>query len=187
MPMTLKYRKELYDKIKLKYPEVTVSADQLEELGFFTAPASTRFHGAYEGGLFDHSLAVYNRLAAITLNNHLTWKRDCSPFVVGMFHDLCKCDQYIELPFDAETAFKEGEVHKYSHNDELLLEGHGAKSVMLLAQHMALTEEEVLCIRYHMGAYEIDGWKGFDQAIRKYKNVLWTHQADMLASKVDGI
>ncbi len=187
MPMTLKYRKELYDKIKLKYPEVTVSADQLEELGFFTAPASTRFHGAYEGGLFDHSLTVYTRLADITLDNHLTWKRDCSPFVVGMFHDLCKCDQYIEIPFDTMAALKGEEPKKYERNEDLLLEGHGTKSIMILSQYMSLTEEEVLCIRYHMGAYETNDWKGFDRAIRKYPNVLWTHQADMLVSKIDGI
>ena len=44
----------------------------------------------------------------------------------------------------------------------------------------------MLCIRYHMGAYEKDGWNEFDLAIRKYPNVLWTHTADMYASKVKG-
>lgn len=48
---------------------------------------------------------------------------------------------------------------------------------------MRLTEEEELCIRYHMGAYETDDWDGFDKAIRKFPNVLFTHTADMYASK----
>lgn len=50
---------------------------------------------------------------------------------------------------------------------------------------MELTEEEVLCIRYHMGAYETKDWAGFDLAIKKYPNVLYTHTADMLASKLE--
>ena len=32
----------------------------LEKSDFFTAPSSTRFHGAYKGGLLVHSLNVYN-------------------------------------------------------------------------------------------------------------------------------
>ena len=34
----------------------------METTDFFTAPASTRFHAAYEGGLLDHSINVYNVL-----------------------------------------------------------------------------------------------------------------------------
>ena len=30
----------------------------LENSDFFTAPASTKFHGDYEGGLWEHSLKV---------------------------------------------------------------------------------------------------------------------------------
>jgi len=51
----------------------------------------------------------------------------------------------------------------------------------------SLTEEEILCIRYHMGAYNCDDWEGYDKAIRKYPNVLFTHTADMYASKVLGL
>ena len=62
--------------------------------------------------------------------------------------------------------------------------GHGADSVQKLKLVMDLTEEEELCIRYHMGAYETTDWKGFDAAIKKYPNVLFTHTADMYSSKV---
>lgn len=55
---------------------------------------------------------------------------------------------------------------------------------MLLSQFMTLTEEEIMCIRYHMGAYEKDDWVQFDLAIKKYPNVLFTHTADMYASKL---
>ena len=147
----------------------------LKENGFFTAPASTKYHGAYEGGLFDHSLQVCKRLIGLTLDNSLVWQRKESPVIVGLFHDLCKIDQYIKLD------------GAYEYNTKVLLKGHGAKSIMLLSQFLTLTEEEIACIRYHMGAYETEEWDEFDRAIRKYPNVLWTHHADQLASKIDGV
>lgn len=159
----------------------------LNDSGFFTAPASTKFHGAYEGGLFDHSCAVTHRLVELTENNGLRWQRNESPFIVGMFHDLCKCDQYVKkLPGPAALGL-EYEKPVYEYNEQTILKGHGSKSVMILSQFINLTEEEMLCIRYHMGAYEKEEWAEFDMAIRKYPNVLWTHMADMLASKVDNI
>lgn len=163
----------------------------LEEDGFFTAPASTKYHGAYEGGLYDHSECVFKYLSRLTENNNLIWQRPESPFIIGMFHDLCKCDQYKKvggtvLMFQGQELSRPEGYH-YEFNNSTLLKGHGPKSIMILSQFINLTEEEMLCIRYHMGAYETDEWDEFDKAIRKYPNVLWTHMADMLASKVDDI
>lgn len=39
--------------------------------GFFTAPASTKFHGSYEGGLFDHSFNVVMTLIELTTKLNL--------------------------------------------------------------------------------------------------------------------
>ena len=59
---------------------------------------------------------------------------------------------------------------------------------MLLSQFYALTEEEIMCIRYHMGAVcPNEEWNDDTRAVRAYPNVLWTHQADMLASHVEGV
>ena len=55
---------------------------------------------------------------------------------------------------------------------------------MMLSRFINLTEEELFCIRFHMGAYEKENWAEYDRAIRAYENVLWTHTADMYASKV---
>lgn len=159
--------------------------DYLLTKGFLTAPASTKYHGNYNGGLFDHSWSVMNTLIDLTTDNKLEWRRPESPIIVGLFHDLCKCDQYREVKPGLDLEYEDAPVYEY--NDKLLLKGHGDKSVMILSQFMRLTEEEVLCIRYHMGAYEKEDWSGFDLAIRKYQTVLWTHHADMLASKVKGV
>lgn len=62
------------------------------------------------------------------------------------------------------------------------------ESVMLLSQVYTLTDEEIMCIRYHMGAFtDKDEWNDYTRAVRNYPNVLWTHQADMLASHVAGV
>lgn len=165
--------------------------DFLTNQGFFKAPASTKYHGAYPGGLYDHSYRVYEQLLWLTGNLDSEFNRAESAFIIGMFHDLCKIDQYTMIIDDPGkimfgSSDPEGMVFHYEYNKELLLSGHGDKSVMMLSQFMQLTEEEMLCIRYHMGAYEKDDWTGYDLAIRKYPNVLLTHTADMYASKVDG-
>lgn len=146
--------------------------DWLVNNRFKTAPASTKYHGNVKGGLYRHSCKVTEELVRLTIKLDLEWQRKDSPYIIGMFHDLCKIDQY------------EKNEDGYEYNSNTLLTGHGDKSIMLLSQFMTLTEEEMLCIRYHMGAYFKDDWTGYDMAIKKYPNVLYTHTADMLASKL---
>lgn len=152
--------------------------------GFFSAPASTKYHGDYEGGLFDHSFTVMNILVELSAKNNLKWQRAESPFIVGMFHDLCKIDQY---RIDNSEPYTVGEATRYEYRTDTDFKGHGDKSILLLCQHMKLTEEEVMCIRYHMGTFtEKDEWRDYTNAVHRYANVLWTHHADMLASHVCG-
>lgn len=157
-------------------------ADYLTVNGFYNAPASTKYHGNYAGGLFDHSFAVMNFLVELSAKNNLKWQRAESPFIVGMFHDLCKIDSYVPV-LDGDKV-----VVGWEYNSDTPIKGHGDKSIILLSQHLTLTEEEVLCIRYHMGAFvEKEEWRDYTNAIHKYPNVLWTHHADMIASHVVGI
>ena len=151
--------------------------DWLKSNGFFVLPASINHHGNYEGGLFDHSLAVATELQRMTKANKLTWENPRSPLIVGMFHDLCKSDQY---SFDCHGG--------YEYDATTLFPGHGETSVMLLAQNMQLTPEEVVCIRWHMGAFDDkSNWDYYSRAVKVYPNVLWTHTADMVASQVQGV
>lgn len=152
---------------------------EFEKIGFFTAPASTKFHGAYEGGLFDHSLEVTKSLVNLTEKLGLKWERPQSPYIVGMFHDICKCDIYV---WDIETD-------KYKYNNDQIIPGHGEKSIIMLQKYIVLTDEEIACIRWHMGAYETDPkmWEYYGRAIETYPNVLYTHTADMIASRIVGV
>ena len=151
--------------------------DNLDDVGFFTAPASTKYHRNWEGGLFDHSYQVALKLVDMTAKMKLRWDDNRSPILVGFLHDICKCDAYIKTMYGS-----------YSYNKKQTLAGHGDKSVILLQSLMRLTEEEILCIRYHMGAYEGENvWSNFGESISRYPNVLWTHTADMYATHVIGV
>lgn len=156
----------------------------LYRIKFFTKPASLNHHLNVEGGLFEHSLRVTETLIDLTEKLGLKWQNERSPFIVGMFHDICKADNYSTSKLIDLTSDEESVEQKFIWNTCQVIKGHGDKSVMMLAPYFQLTEEEMLCIRYHMGAYETEAWEQFDKAILKYPTVLWTHTADMWASKV---
>lgn len=171
-----------------------VSVDMLDWLvqeGFFVKPAAIKHHGNYTGGLFDHSLEVMEDLVEMTQKFGIPWSRPESPYIVGMFHDVCKLDDYCDSNASDVVVMGSGSpVSKnpvWTYNEDKILTGHGDKSVMMLSQFINLTEEEMLCIRFHMGAYVTSDWDAFDKAIRKYQSVLWTHTADMYASKVQDV
>lgn len=153
--------------------------DDLKKNGFFTSPASTKYHNAFEGGLFEHSRNVVQVLVMLTQDNKLMWQRPESPYIIGMFHDLCKIDAYWHRPGTFSDKW-------YEHNSRALLKGHGDKSVMLLSQYCQLTLEEILCIRYHMGAFvdQREEWNDYIRAVQRFDTVLWTHHADMIASNL---
>lgn len=166
--------------------------DILVGWGFFDAPASISHHGNVPGGLVQHSSHVAEILMNLTQQNKLVWQRPESPAIIGFLHDLCKCDNYIcivdEEPiemFGGNT--KGGKVH-WEHNPEPQFAGHGDKSVMMASTLLQLTEEEMNCIRYHMGAFTDKAeWAYYTRTIHRFPNVLWTHQADMMAAHIVGV
>lgn len=159
-----------------------VLSNFLDELGYFTAPASVGHHGNYIGGLYDHSKQVATELQNLTNKLGLRWDHSSSPFTIGILHDLCKCDDYV---LDDNGT--------WIYNKNKLLPGHGDKSVMLAQQVMSpiqggITDEEMYCIRWHMGAFDDkENWSCYSAAVKVYHNVLYTHTADMIASQIIGI
>lgn len=183
-----KFKKELSFHFREKAPlEIEHIVGRLQLEGFFTAPASTKYHGNYEGGLFDHSCAVAKALVRLDVRNNLTWFLPRSPWLVGMFHDICKIDRYKRevIGWAGDTPIY-GDCYEYT--DDTLYKGHGDKSVILLASYFDLSPEEVACIRYHMGAFtDREEWKHYTRAIHDFPNVLWTHHADMIVSHIEGV
>lgn len=154
--------------------------DWLDSIGYFDVPASLKHHGNYNGGLFDHSYTVTKHLLRMWTWEGLTDLK--SSIIVGMFHDICKVDDYI--PNDRDYL----NYKPWRSNPNKVLNGHGEKSVILISNWLTLTEEEMLCIRWHMGAFDSpENWDFYNRAVKKYPSVLLTHTADMMASQVDRI
>ena len=67
----------------------------LEQTDFYTAPASTRFHGNYSGGLVEHSLNVYKATKQLA-NQHQELNISAESIAIAaLFHDLCKANLYV--------------------------------------------------------------------------------------------
>lgn len=123
---------------------------------FFTAPASTRYHGAYEGGLLEHSLNVYHCLADYVERERVkeTYKLNPSAESVALtalLHDICKVNFYKTDYRNAKNEQGVWEKVPYYTIDDKLPYGHGEKSVYIISGYMRLTREEAFAIRYHMG------------------------------------
>lgn len=155
---------------------------------FFTAPASTRYHGAYEGGLLRHSLNVYECLVQYLARERVkeTYKLNVSDetaAIVALLHDVCKVNFYTVSYRNAKDE-KTGQWEKvpyYSINDTLPY-GHGEKSVYMVSGFMRLTREEAMAIRWHMGFSGIEDKNTIGRALEKYPLAFALSVADMEAS-----
>ena len=158
----------------------------MEGTDFFTAPASTRFHGAHEGGLCSHSLNVWKRLRDGCAVKGYSPE---SIAICGLLHDLCKANFYKVSTRNVknEQTGKWEKVPFYQVEDRFPY-GHGEKSVWLIERFMRLTVEEAAAIRWHMG--------GFDDAVRggsyaasgafeEWPLCVELHIADLRASYLD--
>ena len=168
--------------------------EDLDAWGFFTAPASAKGHGAYPGGLLEHSLNVYDaaveaRKAMIVLRPDLEddLKAD-SIAIAALLHDVCKSDLYrlVKKKRRNEVGQYE-EFEQYEIHDENFPVGHGEKSVILLLQSgLDLKDDEICAIRWHMGPWNMSGddEKFYRQAGKATPLQPLIHAADTLASAI---
>ena len=123
---------------------------------FFTAPASTRFHGNYEGGLLEHSLNVYDCLCDIMKRPRIKEVygieySEESIAIAALLHDLCKINFYNVAFRNVKNDMGKWESVPFYTIDDSLPYGHGEKSVYIISGYMRLTRDEAFAIRYHMG------------------------------------
>ena len=151
--------------------------DKLKAIGYYDAPASKGHHLAVKGGLVRHSLNVTRRLVDLTDTMDVDWSRDESPYIVGMLHDLVKCQCY-RLTLDGET-------YRYV---QPKWPGHGVASVMIATTELGiqLNPDEAAAIIYHMGAFGLVGraLEEFDAALKVFAGpIIATHTADWSAAR----
>lgn len=186
--------KEKFIEIYEKYIKREGAKDLLEYLkktDFFVAPASTQFHSAYEGGLCEHSINVYNRFLNSVLNEYgkeyLTDDKMETIAICGLLHDICKIDTF---KVDYRNKKVDGNwvsVPYYTVEDNLPY-GHGEKSVYIISGFMRLTREEAMMINWHMGGFDArvrGGAYGLSEAYYKFPLAVILHTCDMLATYLD--
>ena len=145
----------------------------LENSDFFEAPASTRYHGNFKGGLLEHSMKVYEILKTKVEDNDSTK-------IVALLHDICKTNFYKVDYRNAKNARGEWEKVPYYAVEDTIPYGHGEKSVMMLTEYIKLTNEEKYSIRWHMGFTEPKELYGtLGEAYKKYPAALLLHEADL--------
>lgn len=160
----------------------------LEKEDFFTAPASTRYHGAYEGGLLRHSLNVYECLIDYLARERVREKYEMSfseesAAIVALLHDICKVDFYTVSTRNAknEETGQWEKVPYYTINDTLPY-GHGEKSVYMISGFMRLNRDEAMAIRWHMGFSGIEDKNMIGKALEMYPLAFALSVADMEAT-----
>lgn len=154
----------------------------LESTDFFTAPASTRFHGAYEGGLLEHSLNVYEAFQKLFGQDG----DDADSVVLcTLLHDVCKAGFYKTEMRNRKNEHGQWEQVPFYTVDDQFPYGHGEKSVYLIERFVRLKTEEAVAIRWHMGGFD-DAVRGGSYALsgafEKYPLALRLYMADMYAS-----
>ena len=152
---------------------------------FFTAPASTRYHGAYEGGLVEHSLNVYDCLAdmASRLKDRYGIEySDESIAIAGLLHDICKVNFYKTSYRNVKDETGRWQSVPYYTIEDTLPYGHGEKSAYIVSAYMRLTRDEAFAIRYHMGFSGTEDPGNVGRALEMFPLAYATCCADMEAA-----
>ena len=171
--------------------------EALEEMGFFTAPASANHHLNVEGGLLEHSLntckaalAIYEGLKPLDPSMEKEVRRD-SIILSSLLHDVCKSDIYKRSVKKRKNKVGQWEdVEGYSVSYKNFPMGHGEKSViLLLCNGLSLYDDEMLAIRWHMGAWGInmnsfEDQRCYDTSRKLYPLVSIIQAADGLAASI---
>ena len=171
--------------------------DVLEELGFFNAPASTRFHLNFEGGLLVHSLNVCDLaidIRELLLKKNIGLEKDIpmdSVIITSLLHDVCKADVYkstVKMRKNSLGVWMPEKGYDVDYSGFPL--GHGEKSVFVLLKNgFHLTDAEIVAIRWHMHAWDLpfqsyELISNLNAAKKKYPLLNLIQAADGLAAHI---
>ena|ERR1035437_6748453 len=162
------------------------------ETDFFTAPASTKFHSNFDGGLVEHSLNVCEY--ALHLFNYTIQRKPEyeymreSIILCAIFHDVCKVNTYVKEEKYFKDKNNKWQTYLGYNVDDKFPMTHGAKSVYLLNQFIKLKNEEALAIEHHMGmscvAFQSLNRYAYEKAV-EHPLVKIIQSADMVAGCVE--
>lgn len=176
---------------------------KLSSSDFFTAPASTKYHAAYRGGLCDHSLNVYYNMCSLVKSKHLEEKiSEDSIAIVALLHDMSKINSYIlgarNKKVYSDCGSKHDELGKFdwvsemeyiyvADEDRFIFGNHEETSEFMIRTYIPLTYEESAAILNHHGGMGWDSCQGniASKVMAKYPIAALLHTADMLSVYID--
>jgi hypothetical protein len=165
-------------------------ADYLSDsTDFFTAPASTRFHNNFSGGLAQHCLNVYENFKSLLEIKGVEMSED-SIIICALLHDLCKCNTYVVETRNRKN--EQGQWEKYNiwatNKDVDIPLPHSSRSIAIIRKFIKLSIKEELTIFYHMGPYGGEDYEYRNMlkaANEKYPQTVLFYVADTIASYLD--
>lgn len=157
--------------------------DWLDNSDFKVAPASSRYHNCFEGGLLAHSINVYNecikqkdliRLFNIPID---------SIIIASLLHDICKVNYYKTEMRNVKVNGQWVQQPFYIVEDMFPI-GHAEKSIIIAQNFIKLNEVEIAMIRGHMGGFVSDQYFNVSALNNKYPEAIILQHADMVATYV---
>ena len=187
--------KETFEKIyteNIKREGADKLLEYIRKSDFYTAPASSKYHGNYEGGLLEHSINVYNRLIKILKDeygeNYTEKYSNETLAIVALLHDLCKVHYYKTEYRNVKNERGEWVKAPYFAVNNTFPFGHGEKSVFMINTFMRLSGEEAMAINWHMGGFDDrvrSNPNSMGESFKIYPLCLFLHIADLTATYVD--
>jgi hypothetical protein len=160
----------------------------LENSDFFTAPASVKYHGSYDGGLSEHSLNVWHLLTEKNRYYSLGLPED-TVAITALGHDVCKINFYGKETKNVLKGKKDNgygkQINDWQEEEVVIVKdqfpmGHGEKSVITLLRFIQLTDLEIAMIRWHMGGYVAkDEYRDLNNAVDMYPQIVALNAADL--------
>ena len=198
----LQNKQEYIDLIKSISREFDKDAfiTMLEETDFFEAPASSKYHNAFPGGLCEHCINVYKRLSE--LNTLLSLKLDEDSIIIAsLCHDLSKINYYMPSVRNEKVYSQSGSKHDELGNydwvstrtysvkptsQRFIYANHEVTAEMITKSYIPLTYDESIAILHHHGGMSSDCAQDNLGEIFNYSSLaLCLHLADMIASFIN--
>lgn len=155
---------------------------------FFTAPASSKFHNNFEGGLLAHSLNVYANFKKLLEMKNVELAED-SIIITALCHDLCKANYYLKEQRNRKVDGKWESYDFWGTNKSPACPlPHSSRSIRLLRNCIPIKFEEELIIYYHMGPFggEDYEYRNLLQDVNeRYPATLLFYTADLISSYLD--
>ncbi len=189
---------EKLEALKKEYIDLLISTGRkgIKELieyletrtDFFTAPASTKFHNNFEGGLLEHSLNVYENFQIMLDAKGVQMDED-SIIICALLHDLCKCNFYVKEDRNRKVdgKWQTYEVWSNMKNPSIPLP-HSSRSIRIIRSYVSLKFLEELTIFYHMGPYGGEDYEYknlLKQVNEQFPQTLLFYVADLISSYLD--